>query len=165
MFISILILLRFVCHILCMQLCRCEITKTARICCQAIMGFSYRCSCRYNIIPVVYGGANYSQFAPPNSYVNALDFENPKKLATYLKYLSQDLRRYQSFLQWKKYYRINMETKRTVCTLCEVLHKRNRPKIYSILSDWYAKNKCFIQTLLDHSGDEYATKMTLTNRG
>nr|XP_012217622.1 PREDICTED: alpha-(1,3)-fucosyltransferase C-like [Linepithema humile]XP_012217623.1 PREDICTED: alpha-(1,3)-fucosyltransferase C-like [Linepithema humile]XP_012217624.1 PREDICTED: alpha-(1,3)-fucosyltransferase C-like [Linepithema humile]XP_012217625.1 PREDICTED: alpha-(1,3)-fucosyltransferase C-like [Linepithema humile] len=120
---------------------------------------------RYNVIPVVYGGANYSQFAPPNSYVNALDFENPKKLATYLKYLSQDLRRYQSFLQWKKYYRVNMETKRTVCTLCEVLHKQNQPKMYPILSDWYAKNKCSIQTLLDYNGDKYATKMTLINRG
>lgn len=145
-----------------MQLCGCEVTKIARKYCQAIMGFPYRYSCRYTVIPVVYGGANYSQFAPPDSYVDALDFESPKKLATYLKSLSQDLQRYQSFLRWKKYYRVNMETKRAVCTLCKVLHKQKQPKTYSILSDWYAKNKCPIQTRLDYSGDKYATKI---NRG
>ncbi|XP_039307568.1 alpha-(1,3)-fucosyltransferase C isoform X2 [Solenopsis invicta] len=118
---------------------------------------------RYNVVPVVYGGANYSQIAPPNSYVNALDFESPKELAAYLKYLSQDLQRYQSFLQWKKYYRVNSGTKQAVCTLCEVLHKQKKPKIYSDLSDWYAKDKCPIQTLLDN--DKYVTKRTLMNHG
>ncbi|XP_072752705.1 alpha-(1,3)-fucosyltransferase C [Anoplolepis gracilipes] len=117
---------------------------------------------RYNVVPVVYGGANYSQFAPPNSYVNALDFESPKELAAYLKYLSQDLRRYQSFLEWKKYYRVNVATKRAVCTLCEVLHKQKEPKMYSTLSDWYAKDKCPIQTYLNDV-NKYATKITLMN--
>ncbi|XP_020290110.1 alpha-(1,3)-fucosyltransferase C-like isoform X2 [Pseudomyrmex gracilis] len=119
---------------------------------------------RYNIVPVVYGGANYSQFIPPNSYVNALDFDSPKELATYLKYLSRDLSRYQSFLQWKKYYRVNGGTKRAVCTLCEVLHKQKEPKMYLTLSDWYEKEKCPIQTLLQRTNDRYATKRTLTNR-
>ncbi|XP_014468184.1 PREDICTED: alpha-(1,3)-fucosyltransferase C-like isoform X2 [Dinoponera quadriceps] len=120
---------------------------------------------RYNVVPVVYGGANYSRFAPPNSYVNALDFESPKELAAYLKYLSQDLRRYQSFLQWKKYYRVGQGTKRAVCALCETLHKRKSPKFYTALSHWYAKDKCPIQTLLSNAKDVYATKLTLIGRG
>lgn len=131
---------------------------------QPIMELSYRYSCRYNVIPVVYGGANYSEFAPPNSYVNALDFESPKELAAYLKYLSQDLQRYQSFLQWKKYYRVNAGTKRAVCNLCEVLHKQKKSKIYSDLSDWYAKDQCSIQASLNDA-NKYATKHTLMNRG
>lgn len=116
---------------------------------------------------MVYGGANYSEFAPPNSYVNALDFESPKELAAYLKYLSQDLQRYQNFLQWRKYYRVdnNFGTKRAACNLCEVLHKQKKPKIYSDLLDWYAKDKCPIQTSLDNSADKYVTKHTLMNRG
>ncbi|KAG5320829.1 FUCTC fucosyltransferase, partial [Pseudoatta argentina] len=118
---------------------------------------------RHNIIPVVYGGANYSRFAPPNSYVNALDFESPKELAAYLKYLSQDLQRYQSFLQWKKYYRVKGGTERAVCTLCEVLHKQKKPKLYSDLSDWYVKDKCTIQMFLKNSTDKYATKRTIMN--
>ncbi|XP_011145101.2 alpha-(1,3)-fucosyltransferase C [Harpegnathos saltator] len=120
---------------------------------------------RYNVVPVVYGGANYSRFAPPNSYVNALDFESPKELAAYLKYLSQDLRRYQSFLQWKKYYRVGQgTTKRTVCALCDELHQRKSPKTYPALSHWYAKDKCPIQKLLQNTNDVYATKLTLTSR-
>ncbi|KYM94539.1 Alpha-(1,3)-fucosyltransferase C [Cyphomyrmex costatus] len=118
---------------------------------------------RYNVVPVVYGSANYSQFAPPNSYVNALDFESPKELAAYLKYLSQDLQRYQSFLQWKKYYQVKGGTKRAVCTLCEVLHKQKMPKLYTDLSDWYAKDKCTIQTFLENGTDKYATKRTIMN--
>lgn len=141
------------------------ISEAARKHQQPITGFSYQYSCRYNVVPVVYGGANYSQFAPPNSYVNALDFESPKELAAYLKYLSQDLQRYQSFLQWKKYYRVNVGTKRAICTLCEVLHKQKRPKVYSNLSNWYAKDKCFIQALLDNSTDSYVTKRTIMKRG
>ncbi len=39
-----------------------------------------------DIIPIVYGGANYSQLAPPHSYINALDF-TPETLAQYLKIL------------------------------------------------------------------------------
>lgn len=140
-----------------------RMTEIARKYYQPIMGFPYRYSCRYNVIPVVYGGANYSQFAPPNSYVNALDFDSPKELAAYLKYLSQDLRRYQSFLEWKKYYRVKNATKRAVCTLCEMLHKQKEPKMYSTLSDWYAKDKCPIQTHLNDI-NKYATKITLMNR-
>ncbi|XP_018055295.1 PREDICTED: alpha-(1,3)-fucosyltransferase C-like [Atta colombica] len=116
---------------------------------------------RHNVVPVVYGSANYSRFAPPNSYVNALDFESPKELAAYLKYLSLDLQRYQSFLQWKKYYRVRGGTERAVCTLCEVLHKQKKPKLYSDLSDWYAKDKCIIQTFLENGTDKYATKRML----
>lgn len=115
-------------------------------------------------MPVVYGGANYSQFAPPNSYVNALDFESPRELAAHLRNLTQDLRRYRSFLRWKKRYRIEGGTKRAVCTLCEVLHKRKTPKRYSVLSDWYARGKCPVQTLMSEAKQHYATKMTLMNR-
>lgn len=132
--------------------------------CRGAAEFPYRYSRRYNVVPVVYGGANYSHFAPPNSYVNALDFASPKELAEYLKYLARDPRRYQSLLRWKKYYRIESGTKRAICSLCEVLHKRKRPRTYSFLSDWYARDKCPIQTLLSEAGEDYATKVTLSRK-
>jgi alpha-1,3-fucosyltransferase len=40
---------------------------------------------QYDIVPVVFGGANYLDFVPPNSYVNALQFQSPKSLAQHLK--------------------------------------------------------------------------------
>ena len=41
----------------------------------------------HDILPIVLGGANYSQIAPPKSYINAKDFSSPKELAGHLKYL------------------------------------------------------------------------------
>ena len=39
----------------------------------------------HDILPIVYGGADYSEIAPPKSYINVLpDFEKPKDLATFL---------------------------------------------------------------------------------
>ena len=40
-----------------------------------------------SIVPIVYGGANYSAFAPPHSLINVADYESPKQLADYLTYL------------------------------------------------------------------------------
>ena len=40
----------------------------------------------HDMIPIVYGGANYSQIAPRHSYIDALEFK-PEKLAEYLKQL------------------------------------------------------------------------------
>ena len=33
---------------------------------------------KLNTIPVVFGGANYSNILPPGSYINALNFPNPE---------------------------------------------------------------------------------------
>ena len=39
----------------------------------------------HDILPIVYGGADYSEIAPPKSYINVLpEYENPKDLASFL---------------------------------------------------------------------------------
>jgi alpha-1,3-fucosyltransferase len=38
-----------------------------------------------DVVPVVYGGANYSLYAPPHSYINLDDFQSVDHLAQYLK--------------------------------------------------------------------------------
>ena len=35
----------------------------------------------YNVIPVTYSGANFSAIAPPQSYINTLDFASVSKLS------------------------------------------------------------------------------------
>ncbi|KOC68244.1 Alpha-(1,3)-fucosyltransferase C [Habropoda laboriosa] len=45
---------------------------------------------RYNVVPIVFGGANYNRFAPPGSYIHVLDYETPKHLAEYLKRLMKN---------------------------------------------------------------------------
>lgn len=43
-----------------------------------------------DIVPVVYGGVDYTQYAPPNSYVNVADFATIKELADYLLLLDKN---------------------------------------------------------------------------
>jgi alpha-1,3-fucosyltransferase len=39
-----------------------------------------------DVVPVVYGGANYSLYAPPHSYINVDDFATIEQLAEHLRY-------------------------------------------------------------------------------
>lgn len=103
---------------------------------------------RYNVIPIVYGGANYSLFAPPRSYIDAFDFDSSKDLAEYLKRLIKDPREYNKYFAWKRYYKIDGGIQRAACNLCEFLHKRKEPRMYNSLSNWYSQQKCPLQEFL-----------------
>lgn len=77
----------------------------------------------HDIIPVVYGGANYSHIAPHHSYINALDFTSPEELAQYLKlgYSILPIR-----CTMKDHYRIEVGmdqmARHGFCDLCTKLH-------------------------------------------
>ena len=58
-------------------------------------------------VPVVLGGKSqrdYLKFLPPHSYINVEDFESPKDLAEYLKFLDEDAKEYNKYHQWRKDY-------------------------------------------------------------
>ena len=55
-------------------------------------------------IPIVLGGAKFDRVMPPHSYIDAMDFDSPKALAEYLKYLDQDEDKYMEYFWWWKYY-------------------------------------------------------------
>ena len=40
---------------------------------------------KYDMIPVVFGGTDYSAIAPKKSYINALDFKTPKRIVNFLR--------------------------------------------------------------------------------
>ena len=52
------------------------------------------------------GNADYSKLAPPKSYIDVRDFESPSHLASYLKYLMDHPKEYDSYLEWSKSYRV-----------------------------------------------------------
>lgn len=83
------------------------------------------------MIPVVYGGANYSYFAPPKSYINANDFKTVKDLGNYLKFLTRNPKEYLRYFWWKKYYSVE-SIQDHFCSLCEKLHSgiQLRSKVY-----------------------------------
>ncbi|XP_045120149.1 alpha-(1,3)-fucosyltransferase C-like [Portunus trituberculatus] len=91
-----------------------------------------------NVIPVVYGFGNYSAIAPPHSYINALDFPTPRKLADFLLYLDGNDTAYNEYFWWKPYYHQTHDwAKKSMafCELCERLHDGTR-KSYD-LKKWF----------------------------
>jgi alpha-1,3-fucosyltransferase len=78
----------------------------------------------YNIIPVVLGGADYSNYAPRSAYIDVLDFETPRDLAKYLIYLSKNHTAYNSYFKWKQWININNNNlfQAYICEMCIKLH-------------------------------------------
>ena len=106
----------------------------------------------YKIVPVVYGGANYSRIAPPHSFIDARQFE-PKQLADYLMKLDADDALYKEYFAWKDHYDVGTGVKNQVlngfCDLCRQLHQdNNRPQIFSqLMNHWLPENQCTVLKL------------------
>ena len=78
-----------------------------------------------DIVPVTYAWINNSDAFPPNSYINALDFESVKDLADYLIYLDENEQEYRKYFQWKEKYRA-IEGGNGLCLTCEKLWQLRR---------------------------------------
>ncbi len=70
------------------------------------------------------GGGDYSYYAPKSGYINALDYESPKDLADYMKYLNNNKTAYNEYFKWKKYlsYTSNPPKMAFLCEMCIKLH-------------------------------------------
>ena len=100
----------------------------------------------HDIVPVVYGGANYTALAPPHSFIDALQF-TPRQLARYLHRVGSNKTLYNEFFWWKDHYEVEAETYQMLlhayCDLCKKLHEDDRPKIYpNITTLWDAYAQC-----------------------
>ncbi len=101
-----------------------------------------------NIVPVVFGGADYSRIAPPHSYIDARKYE-PDQLAAYLKILDANDTLYNEYFWWKEYYTVEagvgQMARRGFCDLCKKLHQDQHYKSYSgrtLLSQWTTRLAC-----------------------
>ena len=93
---------------------------------------------RAGSVPVVFGGAHYSQFAPPHSFINALDFESAEQLANYLKFLEQNRKLYSHYFEWRRHFEIIKSPIDDWCKLCEMLNDDSMPqKTYSNIARWW----------------------------
>jgi alpha-1,3-fucosyltransferase len=101
----------------------------------------------HDIVPVVYGGANYSRIAPPHSYIDALKF-TPETLANYLKLLDTNDELYNEYFWWKGHYTVEAGVKQMArhgfCDLCKKLHQDEGVSKYypQLVTEWHPKNKC-----------------------
>ena len=100
------------------------------------------------MVPIVFGSADYRSIAPEHSYINALDFDSPAKLAEYLHLLDRNDELYLDYFEWKSNYRVEagMEVmaRNAFCDLCAKLNRDDEPKkIYdSLMPDWSARTHC-----------------------
>lgn len=96
---------------------------------------------KYRVVPIVIDpDGYYPKFAPPGSYINALDFPKMKDLADYLKKLDQNDALYNKYHAWRGHFRIhsNVEHDRKVlCTLCASLHQKEI-RIHENITDWWS---------------------------
>jgi alpha-1,3-fucosyltransferase len=99
------------------------------------------------MIPIVYGGANYTNIAPPHSYIDALQY-TPKNLAQYLRLLDANDTLYNEYFWWKNHYKVEAGVEQMArngfCELCKKLHlEQNVTKQYhELISEWHPKTKC-----------------------
>ena len=93
------------------------------------------------ILPIVLGGATYSDILPPNSYLDVKNFTSPKRLAEYLTFLARYDDAYNRYFSWRKKYKIIVPN--VSCELCKYLNRGATPTKRRIrLHDWWAKDKC-----------------------
>lgn len=93
---------------------------------------------KYNLVPIVYGAGDYSAVAPPNSFINAHDFANPRALAEYLLHLDRNPKLYLQYFQWKAKYKVVPGN--GLCSLCRKTKEQKRKgevKVSENLSDWW----------------------------
>ena len=99
----------------------------------------------HNIVPVVFGGANYSDFAPPHSFIDIQDFQTVEEAGEYLKHLIEHPDEYLEYFWWKQYYEVtdlSAEEEDRIppdfpCALCSYLHKTKEEKVYRNLRGWW----------------------------
>lgn len=88
-----------------------------------------------DMIPIVFGGANYSFAAPPKSCIDALAFKSPKDLASHLFHVAKNEELYNSYFEWRKSYEITGE--HYACKICKLLHEPVRFAVYKNISSWW----------------------------
>ena len=122
----------------------------------------------FNVIPVVIDlHGNYARFAPPKSYINALDFPTVKELADYLKVLDGNDTLYNEYFWWKAHYvseyslhvwdlNIYERAARGLCGICSKLHDPSEPiSIYKNLTKWWNDDaKCKSLTFPESLGND-----------
>ena len=99
-----------------------------------------------NVVPIVYGGADYTQYAPIHSYIDAGQFR-PEELASYLKILDANDTLYGEYFWWKDHYRVMYSAdnmwRDSYCDLCQKLHRDFESKSYQdLISHWSDNNQC-----------------------
>lgn len=93
----------------------------------------------YDIIPIVYGGANNSDILPVNSYNDVKNFSSSIKLANYLNYVGNNEAVYKSYFDWRKKYHVESDFPNRLCdSLLNEKFENRKADIYK----WWMEGTC-----------------------
>lgn len=97
----------------------------------------------HDTIPVVYGGADYSRFLPPGSYIDGR-MQSIYQLAAVMDRLAHTPEEYSKFFNWKQYYTYHDPSEvENVCKICEALNDKtlmNKTTTYNKFRSWWNPN-------------------------
>jgi len=115
--------------------------------CKDYLTFKYfRNGLQYDMIPIVAGGANYSnnKISVPGSYISVADFKSVKELASHLKEIASDDKLFNSYFAWRQNYRIDIYDWMgdLACGLCKMTKSSSMNSKRKRLKDIYDKSKC-----------------------
>ena len=96
---------------------------------------------QYNVIPFVRGGANYSMFLPPGSYIDAGSFNNQSETCTYLLKVGKNEKLYNEYHIWRQNYKVtnyDFGHERPWREFCMRLHNEDKyRRLYRNIKDWW----------------------------
>ncbi|XP_034109477.1 alpha-(1,3)-fucosyltransferase C [Drosophila albomicans] len=94
------------------------------------------------VVPVLIGGSNLTQLAPPGSYISSQQFNSPKDLAQHLKQVAEEPMLYEQFFWWHSKYRLQ-QIKQPYCELCHRLQQQPRPhRNPDAFLQWWTQYQC-----------------------
>ncbi|XP_026317848.1 alpha-(1,3)-fucosyltransferase C-like [Hyposmocoma kahamanoa] len=95
-----------------------------------------------NAVPIVYGGATYEEFLPPNSYLDGTQMSEGT-LAERMYAVITDPELYYDFFRWKNHYSIRSSLVLNPCRLCQIMNSKylvgQRPS-YKEFRKWWNDN-------------------------
>ena len=93
------------------------------------------------VVPIFLGAKEVGTLAPSNSYIDIFNFYSPKHLADYIIHLNKSDAEYIKYFEWKKHYKIKMNSlsyHAAFCELCQYLHGIDKPyKIFNF-TKWFS---------------------------
>ncbi len=89
----------------------------------------------HDVVPVVFGGADYGAVMPPHSHVNVLDYGSVVELVAHLRRLHEDDALFASHFWWRNYFKARaVALIQHATTVCCRYNKLFKVKIYNILN-------------------------------
>ncbi len=88
----------------------------------------------YDVIPIVFGGANYSNILPYNSYIDVMNFTSAEKLVRYVEYVGNNETIFKSYFEWRKDFHVVTNFPDKLCDfLLDEFHGDGNGKFF----DWW----------------------------